>query len=168
MSKPPRDHTSFGFNTYFITTTTWGRRSLFQTDRMALLLLDTLFQYRRQQKFLLHEFVVMPDHLHLLLTPTGIPIERAMQLIKGGFSYRVKKELGSNLEIWERGYVEHRIRDVDDYEQHVTYIWQNPVEAHLASVAEEYPYSSACPALERDPRPQGLKPEFSGGLLRHG
>ena len=43
MSKPPRDHTSFGSDTYFITTTTWGGRSLFQTDRMALLLLDTLF-----------------------------------------------------------------------------------------------------------------------------
>ena len=168
MSKPPRDDTSFGSDTYFITATTWGRRSLFQTDRMALLLLDTLFQYRRQQKFLLHELVVMPNHLHLLFTPTGIALERAMQFIKGGFSYRVKKELGSNLEIWERGYVDHRIRDVDDYERHVTYIWQNPVEAHLASAAKEYAYSSANASFERDPCPQGLKPEFSGKLLRHG
>ena len=110
----------------------------------------------------------MPNHLHLLLTPTGIPIERAMQLIKGGLSYRVKKELGSNLEIWERGYVDHRIRDLDDYEHHVTYIRQNPIEAHLASREEEYPYSSACAAFERDPRPQGLKPKFVGDLLRHG
>ena len=168
MSKPPRDHTSFGTDTYFITTTTWGSRSLFQTDRMALLFLDTIFQYRRQQKFLLHEFVVMPNHLHLLLTPTGISIERAMQLIKGGFSYRVKKELGSTLEIWERGYVDHRIRDLADYDRHVTYIRQNPVEAQLASTEEEYPYSSACAGLERDPRPQGLKPESLRGLLRHG
>ena len=168
MSKPPRDYTSFGSDTYFITTTTWGSRSMFQSDRMALLLLDTLFQYRRQQKFLLHEFVVMPNHLHVLLTPTGIPIERAMQLIKGGFSYRVKKELGSNSEIWERGYVDHRIRDLNDYERHVTYIRQNPVEAHLATAEEKYPYSSACAGFERDPCPQGLKPEILGGLLRHG
>ena len=91
-----------------------------------------------------------------------------MQLIKGGFSYRVKKELGSTLEIWERGYVDHRIRDLADYDRHVTYIRQNPVEAHLASAEEEYPYSSACAGLERDPRPQGLKPESLGGVLRHG
>jgi putative transposase len=167
MSKPPRDHNPFGSNTYFITTTACASRAIFQTDRMALLLLDTLFQYRRQQKFLLHEFVVMPNHLHVLLTPTGIPLERAVQFIKGGFSYRVKKHLGSNLEVWERGYVDHRIRDANDYEQHVEYIRQNPVEAYLASAEEEYPYSSACAGFERDPCPQGLKPD-SFGLLRHG
>jgi len=85
-----------------------------------------------------------------------------MQLIKGGFSYRVKKELGSNSEIWERGYVDHRIRDLNDYERHVTYIRQNPVEAHLATAEEKYPYSSACAGFERDPCPQGLKPEILG------
>jgi len=91
-----------------------------------------------------------------------------MQLIKGGFSYRVKKELGLNSEIWQRGYVDHRIRDLNDYEGHVTYIRQNPVEAHLASREEEYPYSSACAHFERDPCPQGLKPESIRGLIRHG
>ncbi|HWZ81149.1 MAG TPA: transposase [Terriglobales bacterium] len=168
MSKPPRDLTSFGYNTYFITATTWQSRTIFQSDRMALLLLDTLFQYRLQQKFLLHEFVAMPNHLHLLLTPTGIPLERAIQFIKGGFSFRVKKELGSNLEIWERGYVDHRIRDLEDYDRHVKYIRQNPIKAHLASAEDEYPHSSARSSFERDPCPQWLKPQISAGLLRHG
>jgi putative transposase len=168
MSKPPRDHTSSGSDTHFITATTWQSRAIFETDRMALLLLDTLFHYRRRQNFLRHEFVVMPNHLHLLLTPTGIPLERALQLIKGGFSYRVKKELGSSLEIWERGYVDHRIRNLNDYDHHVTHIHQNPVEAHLVNKGEEYPYSSACPRFERDPCPQGLKPEYLGSHLRHG
>jgi putative transposase len=91
-----------------------------------------------------------------------------MQLVKGGFSYRVKKELGSNLEIWERGYVNHRIRDLNDYERHVKYIRQNPVEAQLVSAEGKYRYSSACAGFESDPRPQGLKPESLGSLLRHG
>src|SRR5207244_6788874 len=111
MSKPPRDHTSFGSNTYFVTASTWSHRSLFQTERMACLFIDTLHHYRREQRFVIHEFVVMRDHFHLLLTPTGISLEKAMQFIKGGFSYRVKKELGWNCEVWERGYVDHRIRD---------------------------------------------------------
>jgi Transposase IS200 like len=43
-------------------------------------------------KFRLHDFVIMPDHLHLLMTlPSDMTIEKAMQLIKGGFSYRLKK-----------------------------------------------------------------------------
>jgi putative transposase len=160
MSKPPRDHTSFGSNIYFVTASTWGHRSLFQTDRMATLLLDTLLHYRRQHKFLIHEFVIMPNHFHLLLTPTGIVLERAIRFIKGGFSYRVKKELGLNVEVWERGYVDHRIRDANDYARHVEYIRQNPVEGRIASRAEDYPYSSAHSGYDLDPRPQGLKPDL--------
>ena len=66
-----------------------------------------------------------------------------MQFIKGGFSYRVKKELALNMEIWERGYVDHRIRDATDYARHVGYIRQNPVEAKIVSRAEDYLYSSS-------------------------
>jgi len=46
MSKPPCDHTAFGADTYFVTASTWGHRSLFQTDRMARLFIDTLYHYR--------------------------------------------------------------------------------------------------------------------------
>jgi len=158
MSKPPRDYTSFGTDVYFVTASTWGHRPLFQTERMANLLIDTIFHYRREQKFLIHEFVVMPDHIHLLLAPAGIALERAMQLVKGGYSYRVKKELALDMEIWERGYVDHRIRNAADYARHVAYIRQNPVEAHLANWAQSFPYCSAHPGFALDACPQGLKP----------
>lgn len=52
MSKPPRDRTSFGSSVYFVTASTWGHRSLFQTERMAGLFIDTISHYRREQKFL--------------------------------------------------------------------------------------------------------------------
>src|SRR3954453_24097948 len=46
-------------------------------------------------KFKLHDFVVMPDHFHVLLTVDGNTIiEGAIQLIKGGYSFRRNKELG--------------------------------------------------------------------------
>jgi putative transposase len=160
MAKPPRDHTSFGSNTYFISASTWGKRSLFQTERMAGLFLDTMLRYRQQGKFLLHEFVVMPDHFHVLLTPAEISVERAVQFIKGGFAYRVKKELGMNIEILGRGYVDHRIRDENDYRRHVEYINENPVEAGIVGSAKEYSYSSAHEGFEVDACPQGLKPRF--------
>lgn len=143
MAKPPRDLTPYGSNTYFITTSSWGHSSLFQSDRLAQLFLKTLFDYRDQGKFFVHEFVVMPDHIHLLITPIGISLERAMQFIKGGFSYRARKERGLTTELWSRGYVDHRIRDLTDYQKHTIYIRQNPVRARLANHAEEYPYNSA-------------------------
>jgi len=66
-----------------------------------------------------------------------------MQFIKGGFSYRAKKELGMNFEIWQKGFKEHRIKDAQDYQSHVEYIWNNPVRAHLVMKPDDFPYSSA-------------------------
>jgi putative transposase len=159
MSKPSRDRTSFGSNVYFVTASTWGHRSLFQTERMARLFIDTMFHYRRERKFLLHEFVLMPTHFHLLLTPSGVALERAMQFIKGGLSYRTKKELALNIEVWERGYIDHRIRDANDYVRHVEYIRRNPVEAKIVVRAEDYIYSSASAGFELDPCPPELTRE---------
>ena len=68
--------------TYFITSVTWGRRSLFFAEPLARLFLQTIYGYRRQSKFRLHAFVLMPEHFHLLLTPTEITLERSVQLIK--------------------------------------------------------------------------------------
>jgi len=144
-----------------ITSASWGRRSLFQVERWAKLLIDTLYHYRGPA-YLLHEFVVMPDHIHVLLTPIT-RLERAVQFIKGGFSYRAKKELGSNMEVWQKGFSDHRIRDASDYLQHVSYIRQNSVRKHLSERPEAYPYSSAHPGFELDPVPQGLKPGLREG-----
>jgi putative transposase len=139
-----------------VTPSTWGRRALFQKERWARLLIDTLYHYRGSA-YLLHEFVIMPDHIHVLLTPTT-SLEKAVQFIKGGFSYRAKKELGSNMEVWQRGFSDHRIRDASDYRVHQVYVQQNPVRKHLSERAEDYPYGSAGSEFELDLVPQGLKP----------
>jgi putative transposase len=108
----PTRATSHG--TFFITTQTYDRRRLFQVTATAELLLETLQHYRREGHYKLHAFVIMPDHLHLLLTPTDITLERSIQLIKGGFSHR----LASKLPIWQRGFTDRRMRDRDDFLTH--------------------------------------------------
>jgi putative transposase len=133
----PTRATSHG--TFFITTQTHDRRRLFQVTSTAELLLETLQHYRREGHYKLHAFVIMPDHIHLLLTPTDITIERSIQLIKGGFSHRLE----SKLPIWQRGFTDCRMRDRDDFLTHRSYIHDNPVRAHLCQQPEDYPYSSA-------------------------
>ncbi len=156
MAKPPRDRANTASHTYFVTTNTWEGRALFQSEQVALLLLETLFSYRQQSKFLLHEFALMPDHLHLLITPgPGVTLERAMQYIKGGFSRRAGQMLGRSMEIWQRGYVDHRIRDERDYARHRDYIWRNPVLGKLCLRAEDYPYCSAYPVSSLMPLLRG-------------
>jgi len=124
---------------------------------MARLFLDVLLSYRSQEKYLLHEFVLMPDHFHLLITPLST-LERALQLIKGGYSFRVKKELGFQGEIWEKSFYDRRVRDWEEYCAFRQYIHRNPVKRCLASIPEEYPYSSTRPGLSLDAVPQRLKP----------
>ncbi len=139
--------------TFFVTSVTWQHRPILQSDELARELLSTLLQCRAEGRFALHEFVIMPDHLHLILTPaTALSLERAMQFVKGGFSYRVGK-LRPNLMVWEKSFTNHRIRDERDYAQHREYIHHNPVRRHLALAASEFPYSSAHPGFDLDPSP---------------
>ncbi|MDR3749453.1 MAG: transposase [Acidobacteriota bacterium] len=155
MSLAPQE-----IHTFFVTAITWQRRSLFRAAPMAELFLDTLFRYRTQGKFLSYEFVLMPDNFHLLLTPAHeVSLEKAMQLVKEGFSFRVKREMASSLEIWQAGFTEHRIPDWQDFQHHATYIRENPVRAHLAESSSGYPSSFAAQGFEMDPAPPWLKPQ---------
>jgi putative transposase len=156
--KPTRAISPAG--TYFVTSTTWQRRSLFVAEPMARLFLQTLYLYRRQGKFQLHAFVLMPEHFHLLLTPDGIPLERAIQFVKGGYSHAVRERLNSTIEIWERGFTDHRIRDAQDFEHHRSYIHRNPVERKLVETASAFRYCSAFPGFKLDPWPSAAEAEI--------
>jgi putative transposase len=155
MAAPRRGNTGHG--TYFITASTFHKQSPFQSERMAGLFIDTLLHYRAQRNYLLHEFVLMPDHFHLLITPT-LTLERSLQLIKGGFSFRARKELGFGGEIWETSFYDIRVRDIEDCYAFRHYIHQNPVKRGLAERPEDYPYSSAGSRFNLDEVPQRLKP----------
>jgi putative transposase len=155
MAAPYRGNTGLG--TYFVTANTFQKHNLLQSERMAGLFLDVLLSYRVQQKYLLHEFVIIPDHFHLLITPT-LTLERALQLIKGGFSFRAKRELRFGGEIWETSFYDRRVRDWEEYCAFRRYIHLNPVRKGLAAVAEQYAYSSASAGMVLDAVPQRLKP----------
>jgi REP-associated tyrosine transposase len=154
MTIPPRGQT--GQNTYFISTQASERKNILQSDRMAGLLVDVLYSYRAQKKYLLHEFVVMPNHLHLLIRPLpDTTLEKAMQFIKGSFSFRAKKELNFKSDIWQPSFHDRRVRDWQEYEGRKKYIHQNPVVAGLVSSPELWPWSSANGKYEIDPYPGG-------------
>jgi len=163
MSKPNRPlrspcESSGRPRTFFVTSSTWERRSLFQSERMARLFLKVLSGYRAQRRYLLHAFVLMPDHFHALISvPGGMSVERAMQLIKGGFSYRAKKELGIQGEIWQRGFSDEYVADAAGFRARIAYVRENPVRAGLARVPEAFPYGSAGSGIEVDAMPEHLR-----------
>ena len=65
------------------------------------------------------------------------------------------------MEIWERGFTDHRIRDVEDFEHHRMYIHRNPVERKFVVNVCEFRYCSAFPGFKLDPWPSAAE----AGLL---
>jgi len=97
-------------------------------------------EYRRQGRFLLHAFVIMPEHFHALITPAPeVSLEKAMQFIKGGLSFRLK----SKLDVWMRSFSETQIMTKEKFVRCALYIENNPVRRGLALAPEMYPFSSA-------------------------
>jgi putative transposase len=139
--------------TYLVTSVTAQRRSLFQVGATAELLQQTILDYRGQGKFLLHAFVLMPDHFHALITPApDVSLEKAIQFIKGGFSFRLR----SKRDVWERSFNESQILTEEKFMGCLHYIEENPVRRGLASMPQEYPFgSAACGPL--DPMPGHLR-----------
>jgi putative transposase len=152
---------------YAITILTYQRRNLFQRIENAELMIHTLFRYRDADRFALHGFAIMPDHLHILITPAiDQSTSRCVQLVKGGFSFAVREQFKG--EVWHSGYHEHRIRNADDFEAQKLYIAKNPGRKNFvdyAFVHTKYesridPMPSHLLAVERtnESIPQGLKP----------
>jgi putative transposase len=154
--RPRRETNRSNEFAYFVSTQTEGRKPFFRHERWARLMLSTLNHYDGAG-YKLHAFVIMPDHLHLLVTPIE-SVEKSMQLIKGGFSFRAKRELEWHGEIWQPGFTDHRVRDEEDWQRHLEYIRTNPIEAKLASDVALYEFMGL-PSIEF---PRGLKPAVSG------
>lgn len=114
---------------------------LLQSERNARLLIDVLRSLVAERRFKLHDFVIMPDHIHILVEVRGdMTIEKAMQLIKGRFSHRLSHECGYKGEVWQRGFTEVQVMNRRALETHRAYIAENPVKSGLAASIEEYPF----------------------------
>jgi REP-associated tyrosine transposase len=96
-------------------------------------------------KFDLHAVVVMPDHVHLVLTarsdsdgPFSIP--EIMQAIKSTSAHRTNKVLGRSGPVWQEESFDHVPRSSEKLESQILYIINNPVRAGLVRTPEDYPW----------------------------
>jgi putative transposase len=144
--RPRREPFRQAEQTFFVTLATADRRPLFGQEPWAQALTNILARY--QNEYDLHDFVIMPDHLHLLLSPHG-DLERSVQLIKGGFSFQAQRAFEWKLDIWQAGFSDHRIRDHEDYATHIAYIRKN--SASLREGKRRFDGESCSLPLEEEP-----------------
>jgi putative transposase len=154
--------------TYFFTVTLADRSSTILVDRIDAL--RSAFRItRRERPFLLDAVVILPEHLHAILTlPLGdVDYSGRWRRIKGSFSSQLiasgvatKHYRNGELALWQRRFWEHTVRDDGDFERHVDYIHYNPVKHGLVRSVRDWPHSS----FHRYVR-NGILPEDWAGVL---
>ena len=154
---------------YFFTVTLNDRRSSILTDHIDEL--RAAFRLTRAERpFLIEAIVILPDHLHAILTlpPQDADYSGRWRRIKGHFSSRMiaagailDRRPNGEYALWQRRFWEHTIRDGDDFARHVDYVHFNPVKHGLVSRVSEWAHSSFHWFVR-----QGILPADWGGDMR--
>jgi putative transposase len=96
-----------------------------------------------RNQYAAHAFCVMPNHVHLLITPLGA-LSKIMQELKGTTARRANAELRrTGTRFWQDESFDHWVRTPAEFERILEYIEQNPVKAGLTKHCEDWPWSSA-------------------------
>jgi REP element-mobilizing transposase RayT len=103
--------------------------------------------YPDNEMYELDAFCVMPNHVHVLLTPllkdkdTYYSIAAIMHSVKGNSARKANPHLGRRGQFWQHENYDHVVRDETEWKRIVTYIWNNPVKAGLVKRAEDWPWT---------------------------
>jgi putative transposase len=88
-------------------------------------------------------WVVLPDHLHLILDPKVNNLSDVMKVFKQDFGFLYRQRVGARTgRVWQLRFHDHIIRDQDDMNRHIDYIHYNPVKHGLVRAVRDYPHSS--------------------------
>lgn len=138
--------------TYFFTINLLKRRDNDLLIRHIDILRVVVKSVKNNHPFIIHGWVVLPDHLHCLIELPNDDADFAtrLRLIKSGFSKAMPKtEYCSDVRIkrgergiWQRRYWEHLIKNDADYQAHMDYVHINPVKHGLAKQVADWPYST--------------------------
>jgi REP element-mobilizing transposase RayT len=144
--KAPSREDSAGkrFRTYDHVLDLAGSGPLWLSDpRIAECMIAALKKAEMQEMFQLHAYVVMANHVHVLVEPK-FPIPRITRVIKGSTAREANSILGrTGLRFWQEESFDHWIRNAPEWDRVRTYIERNPVIAGLVQKPEEWRWSSA-------------------------
>ena len=115
----------------------WLRRS----DLAAVC--QQAFLHFHGHRYLLKAWCLMPNHVHVLVAETTVPMAEFVQSWKGYSARRCHQVLGDAGSFWADGYWDTYMRDAEQEFRTIRYIENNPVAAGLALDSKDWPWSSA-------------------------
>lgn len=132
--------------TYLVTTVTYARHKVFTDFYLGRLVIQTMRQQHQLRNIDSLAFVIMPDHLHWLLTlQNNSTLAKVMQRVKGGSAYtiqKIRRERGViplHQPLWQYGFHDHALRKEEDLQRIARYIVANPLRVNLVSKIGDYP-----------------------------
>ena len=121
---------------YFVTFVTQGRYLLPSEARDVVL---SCCRHDHETMCWLHVVTVMPDHVHLIITPhDDIPLSRLLERMKGASSHLVNRSLVRRDHLWQRESFDHILRSDESLTEKMNYICENPVRKGLVSHWSDY------------------------------
>lgn len=117
-------------------------------DHSRIIFEEILEQLRQRHGFFLFGYVLMPNHVHLLLSePTKQQLQSTLRVLKGETSKRLK---GDRKQFWQTHYYDFNVLTHRKYVEKLRYIHRNPVERGLVEKPEDWPWSSYRHYLTRE------------------
>lgn len=144
--------------THFVTVPTFHRKRIFQNQLFGELFSELLMQYRQQHNILLHDYVVMPDHVHLLLTVgDGFEVSHLSSTLLRAFADELGREYGYRGEVWETNLRDRVLQTAEQCTACTRQIHSNPVRGGFCDEPAAYPMSSRASRWVLDPLPESLR-----------
>ena len=114
-----------------------------RNPEIAKIIVQALTQFDGE-RYVLHDWVVMPNHVHLLITPRGEhSLSDILHSLKSYTATEANRHLGRHGVFWQHESYDRLIRDQDEFDRCMHYVQQNPVRAHLAAAPEQYAFGRA-------------------------
>ena len=127
-----------------VTTNIADREALFASEAATRMFMQVLDEVRSETAFHLLAFVVMPDHIHLIIIPSSsYRLGQIVQLIKGRFSRRYNEVTERSGRLWQSRYHERALRSESELFAAIEYVHRNPVVAGLIKETSTFPWPSA-------------------------
>lgn len=167
---------------HYVTTVTYRRVQVFRSDEVCALFVETLAETRRRHPCKLIGYVIMPDHVHLLVNPESADVSNLLRYLKGNSARRILDWLRANKHtisldklrldspqkhahthaVWQKEFSAIDLWSPKFIQQKLNYIHCNPVRAGFCEHPVEWRWSSFHAYLPHGPGSVPIEMDWRG------
>jgi putative transposase len=146
---------------HFVTFSCYHRLPYLAEQRVCAVFVNSLERMRRKYQFRVYGYVLMPEHVHLLLSePQSASLARAVQALKVSVARHVRD---LNTPLWQKRYYDHNVRSYENFMNKLRYIHRNPMKRGLCATPEDWVWSSFRHYATVEVGPVEIESEWTAG-----